>query len=283
MLYWLEPQLQPLVKGHEAFDQMMTMEGEPFRREPGRETVRVTIGRRSYFIKRHFGVGWGEVLKNLLVLKWPVLGAANEWQAIPRLREIGVATPGLVGFGQRGWNPARLESFVVTEALTNTLSLEELLAPGSPYRELDASQRLKLKWALLEEVANIARKLHENGFNHRDFYLCHFHLERDSLRGVGLGEKARLWLIDLHRMQIRAATPRRWRLKDLAGLYHSALDAGLSKTDCFRFIHYYGGTTLRQELSARSPFWRRVSAKARRLYRKAYHRWPAMPDPKLGL
>jgi hypothetical protein len=35
-------------------------------------------------------VGWAEILKNLLSLRLPVLGAANEWRAIRRLAELGV-------------------------------------------------------------------------------------------------------------------------------------------------------------------------------------------------
>ena len=41
-----------------------------------------------YFAKIHHGVGWREILKNLLHLKLPVLGAENEWRALnllPRL------------------------------------------------------------------------------------------------------------------------------------------------------------------------------------------------------
>ena len=42
-------------------------------------------------------------------------------------------------------------------------------------------------------------------------------------------EKMRLYLIDLHRMQLRRKTPSRWIVKDIAGLYYSSMDIGLTK------------------------------------------------------
>lgn len=279
MLYSLEPQLQPLLGGYEAFENLMQMKGEAFRQEQGRETLRVQIGHDHYFLKRHTGVGWGEILKNLVCLRWPVLGAANEWQAIQRLQEIGVPTLTLSGYGQRGWNPARLDSFVLTGELRNTISLEDLYGASPALGKLNGKQRLQLKRSLLAELAEISRKLHTHGCNHRDFYLCHFHLDLTSL-----DEPApRLYLIDLHRVQLRRRTPRRWIGKDLAGLYFSALDAGLTRNDCLRFIKAYGNRSLRDELSARGGFWRKVSRQARELYHKAHQRWPSMPNARLGL
>ena len=46
-------------------------------------------------------------------------------------------------------------------------------------------------------LAGIARCMHGAGINHRDFYLCHFHLARESLARGPL----RCHLIDLHRAE----------------------------------------------------------------------------------
>jgi len=51
------------------FDMIMQLEGKVFRDVPRRKTSQVQIGGQSYFIKQHFGVGWPEVIKNLLSLK----------------------------------------------------------------------------------------------------------------------------------------------------------------------------------------------------------------------
>ena len=81
---------------------------------------------------------------------------------------------------------------------------------------------------------------HGGGVNHRDFYICHFLLHLPVDAGA-----PRLSLIDLHRAQVREKTPRRWRDKDLAALYFSALDIGLTKRDGLRFLKTYFARPLR--------------------------------------
>ena len=58
----------------------------------------------------------------------------------------------------------------------------------------------------------------------------------------------RLSLIDLHRAQTRSHTPGRWRNKDLAGLYFSALEIGLTGRDKLRFLRDYFQRPLREVL-----------------------------------
>ena len=87
--------------------------------------------------------------------------------------------------------------------------------------------------------------MHEGGVNHRDFYICHFLLHLDPAPTT---DAFRLSLIDLHRAQLRAKTPRRWRDKDLAALYFSALGIGLTQRDFMRFLCVYFDRTLRDIL-----------------------------------
>jgi heptose I phosphotransferase len=98
--------------------------------------------------------------------------------------------------------------------------------------------------------------MHQGGVNHRDFYLCHFLLHLDP---PPTPEHFRLSLIDLHRAQLRARTPRRWRDKDLAALYFSVLDIGLTKRDLLRFLAAYFARPLRLLLREEAPYsllWR---------------------------
>src|SRR5690606_12320770 len=101
------------------------------------------------------------------------------------------------------------------------------------------------KQALIAEVARMAGNMHRAGVNHRDFYICHFLLHTDKPVSA---DNFRLSLIDLHRAQTRAATPRRWRNKDLAGLYFSALDIGLTQRDRLRSLQGYFQKPLRDIL-----------------------------------
>ena len=96
--------------GHDAFAAVDRLEGEVFRELDGRRTFRTEVEGRGFFVKIHHGVGWGEIAKNLLCLRLPILGAGNEWQAIKRLEQLGVDTMRGVAFGQRGGNPAKTTS-----------------------------------------------------------------------------------------------------------------------------------------------------------------------------
>jgi heptose I phosphotransferase len=107
--------------------------------------------------------------------------------------------------------------------------------------------------------------MHENGMNHRDFYLCHFLLDKDFALSNTIEDNTALFLIDLHRAQIRDKVPERWLVKDIGSLYFSALDIELSQRDVFRFIQYYSGSSLRESLLNRQDFWRKVQHRAAKL------------------
>ncbi len=257
------------LEGRDIFKRLFGLEGRVYREEKSRKTLRFTLLGKHYFAKLHQGVGWTEIIKNLLQFRLPVLGAQNEWRAIKRLEQSGIRTMALVGYGKRGWNPARLQSFVVTEELTDTLSLEDFCRdwPNSP-------PAYTLKRGLIREVARIARTLHENGMNHRDFYICHFLVH--VLPGQERMDPGRtgLYLIDLHRMQIRSRTPSRRRIKDLGALYFSSMDIGLTRRDLLRFIREYGKGGLRESLGKNRFFWQRVEKRGEALHRKFIRKYP---------
>lgn len=256
--------------GHtDPFDQVSRLQGLVFRQVRGRRTLRFELNGKSYFVKIHEGVGWAEIIKNLLNLKRPVVGAENEWKALLRLREIGLDVPTPLAYGSRGGSPATRKSFIITEDLADTVNLEQFCAdwPHHP-----PAHRLKV--ALIERVAAITRQMHSIGMNHRDCYLCHFLLDAASVRDPrGLGP-IRLHLIDLHRAQIRRSTPWRWIVKDVAGLTFSSMDIGMTRTDRLRFIRAYHQEDPRRALRDNAAFWKSVSTVGRRLYRKHFGRWP---------
>jgi hypothetical protein len=252
----LRADLQPHFHGEDAFERIFNLPGKVYREFAGRRTFRVEIA----------GVGWGEILKNLLTLRLPVLGARQEWNAIRRFEELGVATLSIAGFGERGRNPARRQSFLITDELPDRLSLEEFCRDWSRQ-----PPRLRLKRALLGKVAQIARTLHENGVNHRDFYICHFLLDPAYLRAV---DEPQLHVIDLHRVQIRGKTPTRWIVKDLAGLWFSSMEIGLRRRDVLKFLRLYRSRPLRQILAEEKGFWQRVDRRAGALFRKEFRRQP---------
>ncbi len=240
-----------------------------YRNKEGRKTLRFMRAGRSYFLKLHRGIGWREIGKNLLQLRAPVTGARNEFEAARELQRIGVDTLTVAAFASDGNNPAREQSLLVTDDLVGTVSLEDYCADWAT-QSPPAAVRLRL----IAKVADSARRMHGVGINHRDFYLCHFHLDETSLSEANL----RCYLIDLHRAQWRRKTPRRWRIKDLAGLYFSAMDCGLSSRDLLRFMRLYTPGGLRVALGQDGGLWRDVSLRAVRLYRKEHGRPPPVSD-----
>lgn len=218
-------------KGVDAFVKLQSIQGKVYREVTGRKTFQFTLDGESYFAKLHFGVGWSEIFKNLIQFRLPILGAENEWRALRKLQALGIATMKFVAYGSSGWNPATRKSFIVTLELEHTTSLEDVCINWK-----EDKPTYTIKRELIKEVARIGRVLHANGICHRDFYLCHFLLHSTDL---GQDKKPKLSVIDLHRALIKENLALRWKIKDVAGLYFSAMNIGLNRRDLFRFIKYY--------------------------------------------
>ncbi len=238
---------------------------EIYRSKEGRKTLRFRAVDRSFFLKLHSGIGWREVFKNLLQFRLPVTSASNEYRAIRELEALGVDTLSVAAYARVGFNPARVQSLLVTDDLVGTVSLEDFCENWSRVAPSPV-----LRWRIICSLAATSRAMHSAGINHRDYYLCHFHLDPASLQQARL----RCHLIDLHRAQIRKAVPRRWRVKDLAGLYFSAMDCGITRRDLLRFMRAYSGEGLRDTLRSQRRLWTAVQVRALKLYRQEYGREP---------
>ena len=127
---------------------------------------------------------------------------------------------------------------------------------------------LALRRRLVHSVADMARRLHGAGVNHRDFYICHIWANTEALsRG-----EVELAIIDLHRAQIRPRVPRRWILRDLAALMFSTAHLGLSRNDYLRFLKRYTRRPLRSVLREESALLRRIRRRADRLVTESHTR-----------
>jgi heptose I phosphotransferase len=81
----------------------------------------------------------------------------------------------------------------------------------------------------------VARRFHAAGFNHRDFYCCHFFIQELP------GPRFAIRLIDLQRVEQRHWLRRRWIVKDLAQLAYSAPRERIGRTLRLAFIKRYLG------------------------------------------
>ena len=256
----LEEPFRTLWRETDVFSAVEALQGKVYRELEGRRTLRIEVNGRGYFVKIHKGIGWREIAKNLLCGKYPVLGAQQELKAIERLQQVGVSSMRAVAYGCRGANPAKQHSFIITEELAPTISLEDfslnwLQQPPSP----------TLKRALLTEVARMLKAMHASGVNHRDCYICHFLLHTDQPIQAN---NVQLSVIDLHRAQTGKKVSLRWRNKDLAALYFSALNIGLTRRDILRFLRLYFAAPLRQTIQQEMTSLTWLEHKAQQLYRR---------------
>ena len=263
MSVFLDPLLKDLFPGgeKEIFEKAFALTGEEFRNVKNRRTLRFGYNGRNYFIKIHRGVGWKEIFKNLFQGKKPVLGARNEYEAIRLLESLNVPTMTCRAFAERGNDPAKKESFIVTDELQNVLSLEDFCRDweNNPPESV-------VKNRIIRCLAETCAKMHFAGLNHRDCYICHFLLDTQTF---SKDQSVRLVVLDLHRAEIRKSIPRRMRIKDLAGIFFSSMDAGLNKKDALRFIAAYSKFG---ELDHK--LWQDVLKTAIKLYRKEWKRDP---------
>jgi heptose I phosphotransferase len=238
-------------------ERMFKQTGTVYRELENRQTLCFELNKHHYFIKKHFGIGLKEYLKNIFQFKKPVLGARNEYEAIKKLGALGVATPVFQAFYQKGIIPFRQHSFIITKALTDSMSLETALNENN-------QAVFQHKRTIIKSMANSIRLMHGAGTNHRDCYLCHFLLDMTRLKQGDI----KLAVIDLHRAQIRKNLPIRWQIKDLAGLYFSSIHHTVSKRDRFRFLKHYFQRPLRDIIKQHGNMLKAVEQKALLLHKK---------------
>lgn len=255
----LRDELQAAWSGQDVFQLVQNLSGQVAREVPGRQTLRFELNSQAYYRKLHTGVGWVEIVKNLVRGRLPVISARNEWLALNRLQTVGVPSLIPVAYGEQGINPARRLSFIVTKELVGVVQLDDFLR---------ANPKLGLvcKRQLIDAIAEIAREIHRQGLNHRDLYLCHFMLDLTVLADKTV--RPLLYLVDLHRAQLRKAVPFRWLVKDLASIYFSAMDFGVTRRDISRFLRIYFDQPLKQVLRQHHKLLQVVAKRAEQLYQR---------------
>ena len=271
MITELHEPFRTLWMGCDPFAEVSGIKGEIYRTSGTRKTLRFVHENKGYFLKWHEGLSWTEIPGSLLRLRRPVLGATDEYEAAKKLESLGINTLSVVAFGRRGLNPWQRRSFIITREITAAVSLEDFFAadPARPGRcdRQGGAPDFRTRSQVVQHTAEIVARMHAGGVNHRDCYLCHF-LLRTGEKMDSENDFPAIWLIDLHRAQIRTVTPLRWIVKDLAALWFSSFDTILTRGDAFRFIRAYTGLPLREALHRHDNLWDRVQRKALSLQRR---------------
>ena len=262
---FLNAVFQRLWQDRDPFEAAFELSGESYRKVKSRHTFRIELEGKGYFVKLHRGIGLGEYLKNLFQFKQPVTDAGQEYRALLYLEQHGVDTMTPAAYGCTGAVPFARTSFLITEELTDTVSLEDFCRD---WRANPPSFRVRR--ALIRKLGEMAGKMHRSGLNHRDCYICHFLLRK----GTENTPDPELHVIDLHRAQIREKVPWHYWVKDTAGLWFSAMDAGLSRHDILYFLKAYFQSDLHSIRKEYAGFLKAVDETARKLYRKDHGKNP---------
>lgn len=167
-------------QGKDPFTEVAKLDGEVFRALETRRTLRFEMMGKGYFLKYHHGTTLKEVVKNLISLRMPVLGADREWLAIHRLQELSVDTMTGVAFGQKGLNPLERTSFIITEDLSPAISLEDFCA-----RWKVEPPDFVLKRTIITRVAEMVGKMHRGSKSSGLLYLPFFTPTTDARKYCG--------------------------------------------------------------------------------------------------
>ncbi len=160
----------------------------------------------------------------------------------------------LIAFGEKLHRDGLLESFVLTEELVGYQQLDHFLRQrfAAPGGRRDGDLR-----RLIGEVAAVAARFHQMGYNHRDLYCCHFFIKENAPGEFHVN------LIDLQRVQHRRRLRQRWLVKDLAQLAYSAPRDRIRCRDKLAFARQYFGVT---KLGPREKRWiRRILSKQQQM------------------
>jgi len=188
------------------------------------------------YLKKHRVHTWLTRLWAGLGMPLPVSAGRREARNVESLAALAIDVPRLVADGEKFSANGRLESFLLTEELAGYVELQDFVRRRFPACARRGGARDHDLARLLRQVAGIARRFHQAGYNHRDFYSCHF-LTKELAPG-----QFDIRLIDLQRMQRRRWFRRRWIVKDLAQLAHMLSSADcLSCRDKLAFMRHYLG------------------------------------------
>jgi len=268
---WWNPLFRDRLRrsGLENFEQVMhCVAGQCIRRLKHRENwyLPPENGRSDepgLYLKKHRVRSWLGRLRAWIGLGPGETPARREVRNVRLLEADGIDVMSVAAYGEKLRPDGRLEAFLLTEELRGFEDLARFLRRRFPPLPRQITRgRDKDLLRLIEQVAKVARRFHRAGYNHRDFYCCHFFVREPS---PGQFE---VRLIDLQRVQRRWWRRRRWLVKDLAQLAWSAPRERIGLTHRMAFLRHYLGR-------------RRLTAADKRLLRAVFARQQIM-ERRLG-
>lgn len=219
--------------------------------------------KKSIYLKRHNQefVGFLRLFSRYFP-KWGLSQGRLEFENICAFRNNSLPTVTPIATGEKFFRFFWAESFIITEDFSPYISLEELLEDRPHFFTGPAGETKKK--ILINEMAVLARRMHQNGFNHRDFNATHIILNYDDETDI-----PKIALFDLQRVDRNKLFKFRWKIKSLARLNYTLPDDIFSEKDKLYIFLSYKGKKRLDPLDRLEWFWiKRKTAKIKRHHEK---------------
>ncbi len=209
--------------GFDSFDSVWNFQGGTVIKDILTRTVtRIDIQEgaetRTLFLKRHKGefIGFQRVREAFWRGRAPAQGR-REFENICEFRKRHIPAVEPVAAGRKVYRSFWADSFLITKDFSPYISLEYLFEKQPEFlKGPDGEARRKI---LLDEVARLARMMHQAGLNHRDFNATHILLHTDDASPT-----PKLALFDLQRVDRRTIFRHRWGPRTIARLNYTLPD-----------------------------------------------------------
>ena len=214
-------------------------DGKTIKKIKARSVIRFEMqsdsGKKYFYLKRHNTKFVG--IKRILALFFSKLISSEgkrEFENICDFRKGGLGTVLPVAAGERFVKLFWLQSFLITEDFSPFISLEYMLRDDPEFFvEENAGDR---KRNLINRIGIFARRMHEKGFNHRDFNATHILLYyKDKSDAPDLA------LFDLQRVDRNSVSRFRWVIKSLSELNFTLPESIFNEKDRISLLLSYKG------------------------------------------
>ena len=214
-------------------------DGETIKKIKARSVIRFEIqtdsGKKYFYLKRHNTNFVG--IKRILALFFPkpVLSEGKrEFENICDFRKGGLGTVTPVIAGERFVKFCWVQSFLITEDFSPFISLEYMLRDNPEFfMGKTAGDR---KRNLINRIGIFAKRMHEKGFNHRDFNATHillYYKDKSDAPDIAL--------FDLQRVDRSSVLQFRWIIKSLAELNYTLPESLFDEEDRIPLLLSYRG------------------------------------------
>ena len=255
--YFIQPEYESVLLANHlanANDLLALAGGMVVRLMPGRITRRIELDQpdgsklAAYLKCYEYQLPWPQRWLGLSGGAEDGLESLNEWRQILALRKLGFRTAAPIAAGWRQVGN-KICSFVMTAEISGAVSGYDFWAASN------ASQRR----AFIPQLADLARRFHQAGFIHKDFYLGHIFVAQRQ-------NELELTLIDLQRVMGPRRFRTRWLVKDFGSMLFALEKAGAKRAGLLRFFKLYKN---RQPLgAAEKKFLRKTLQRAAWLHER---------------